>query len=302
MSVKFMLCLLTLTCLDVRSQDDSGLISVSTSASWVVGMPNLLSVSISHDKASKDPLSVPRLDLSSKIQQGIAMVVQLQCRSQPVLQIGYLGLDMPWLELVPALPRYTLSAGETATLFFDINQLHIVAGRTGIQSLEPGEYEVVTLMGAPPSTSPATSVRLRKPTSDEVRFIEAIQTQGVGQRWFPEVVVCDNLAVPDDIPLPAETALLRDFIKLLRLAVRDPAAAAKQIGERKDDWGYLHDTVMELKYECITKTKDDSQAGKTFRQTLEADVGMKGRLTRLEKAGGLLDHFAEIRAADAERK
>jgi hypothetical protein len=146
-------------------------------------------------------------------------------------------------------------------------------------------------------------VRVRLPTDDEKRFLEAMEKQGLTDRWFPSVIVNDELKIPDDIQLPAETAQIRDFIKLLRLAVRDSAAALKEIEDRKDTWGYLQDTVTELKYECVAKAKGkDSAAAQDIRKALAADPKTKGRLTRIDKTGGLLDHFTPIKAAKPKDK
>lgn len=177
-----------------------------------------------------------------------------------------------------------------------MNQLLFGKDMSDKKTVPPGEYRMTMTYYAEMWKSAPRKVTVRKQTAEEKQFVEAVQKQGIDVKWFPDVIVRDDLNIPNDIALPAESAQVRDFIKLLRLAVRDPGAAAKQIDDKKESWGSLRGALTELKYECIAKSEGkDSKAAQEMRRTLQADAKMKGRLTRLEKSGGLLDHFAKIK-------
>jgi hypothetical protein len=286
-----------------RAEQSDMTLEVDCADTLVIGAPSVMTVTILNRNPAQSPFSVPRIDLASEIDQGVALAFKFESDSRAAIQVGYPMYGLPEVEIGPRPPRIDLNAGERVTFIFDLDQLLFGGQLREGRTIPPGKYRMTAMFFNGTWTSAPREVTIREPTPDEKRFLEAMHKQGVGKKWFPAVITDDNLQVPDDIPLPAETAQLRDFIKVLRLAVRNPDAAAKQIEDKKDSWGYLQDAVTELKYECVAKAKGkDSAAAQDIRRTLDADAKTKGRLTRLEKAGGLLDHFAEIRAAKPKDK
>lgn len=278
---------------------DEMIVTVNSADTLIIGAPSIITVTLVNNNPDQSPVSVPKLDLASEIDQGVALAVRFESDSRAAIQIGYPMYGLPEVEIGPRPPRIDLHAGQRVTFTFDLNQLLFGGQLREGKNIPPGKYRMTAMFFNATWQSAPKDVTVREPTPDEEKFIEAIQKQGIGKKWFPAVITDDNLQVPDDIPLPADTAQLRDFIKVLRLAVRNPDAAVKQIDDKKDPWGYLQDAVTELKYECVAKAKGkDSAAAQDIRRNLDADAETKGRLTRLEKAGGLLDHFAEIKAAE----
>lgn len=295
---------LLLPVLSATAEDPPVRMDLDCPRTIVLGYPALISLTIRPDRAVMHSFPVARLDLASVVDQGVYIELLFDSETGKTGHIGYKGPGRPEVEFVPPPPRNHLKVGEQIVLTFDLSQLLFGSALRAESALPPpGKYRFSALYYSTDWRSAPQEVTIREPTPDEKRFSEALQKQGIGKKWFPAVITDDNLQLPDDIPLPAETAQLREFIKVLRLAVRNPDAALKQIDDEKDSWGHLQDAVTELKYECVAKAKGkDSAAAQDMRRTLDADAKTKGRLTRLEKAGGLLDHFAEIRTAKPKDK
>lgn len=287
----------------VKAAETDMSVTVDCADTFIMGAPSIMTVTILNRNPVQSPFPGPMIDFASELKQGVALAFKFESDSRPTIQVGYPAYGLPEVEFGRPPPGISLNIGEPVTYTFDLSQLLFGGELRGGKNVPVGKYRVTAMFYSGAWKSIPKEITIREPTPDEKRFLEAIQKQGIGEKWFPAVITDDNLEVPDDIPLPAETARLRDFIKVLRLAVRNPDAALKQIEETKGSWGYLEDVVTELEYECVVKVKGkDSTAARSFRRTLDDDPKTKGRLVRLEKAGGLLDHFAEIGAAQHRGK
>jgi hypothetical protein len=287
----------------VKAAETDMSVTVDCADTFIMGAPSIMTVTILNRNPVQSPFPGPMIDFASELKQGVALAFKFESDSRPTIQVGYPAYGLPEVEFGRPPPGISLNIGEPVTYTFDLSQLLFGGELRGGKNVPVGKYRVTAMFYSGAWKSIPKEITIREPTPDEKRFLEAIQKQGIGKKWFPAVITDDNLQVPDDIPLSGETAQLRDFIKVLRLAVRNPEAAVKQIEDRKDSWGYLQDTVTELKYDCIAKAKGkDSPVAQTMRNTLQVDAKTKGRLTRLEKAGGLLDHFEEIKATKPKDK
>ncbi|MGI6098947.1 MAG: hypothetical protein GX174_14560 [Lentisphaerae bacterium] len=272
---------------------------LDTPTMLVQGFPLLLSITSLNDRAHSLDI-MPKLDFATDLSgsQGAGLSVNFKGPAG-TCQIGSDGYGSPESVGCGDKGTWSLNPWQRATLSFDLKQILLKSTYcTGSQLPAPGKYEVTASLYYGTWISTSSEVTVREPTSDEKRFLVAMHKQGVGEKWFPAIISDDSLQIPNDIVLPADTAQLRDFIKLLRLAVRNPDSAASQIESRKESWGYFQDILSELRYECVTASRGkESAKAQEIRQALDSGFKTKGGLTRIDKIGGLLDHFKEIQSA-----
>ena len=215
-----------------------------------------------------------------------------------VTKVGQITTGRPDVEFSPSPPSVLCTGGESITRTFDMNQLLLKWRPKPGQGLpSAGRYKVQLLCRHGDAVSEQHGIALRNPTNAERQYLASLAKQGIKEQWFPAIVTRDNLELPPSGDLPEETALLCDYIAALRLAVRNPAAALEAFGARSD-WGFYTDPVRELAYECLVAVHGkNSEQATSKRAELEA-AGLTGRLTRLDKDGGLLTRFGTIRQSE----
>lgn len=278
-------------------QGSNVVVKLECPTTFVQGLPALSSISI-RNTSERITQAVPKLDLSSDVNQGMGITFIFTPKAKGVpFVVGYGGYGRPELEIGPRPPRYELAPGEEVTLTFDLNQLLIGKElRRGTALPSPGAYGVSASFYHGAWESPPVDVTIRERTAEEDEFVDAMQKQNVGKKWFPKVVESDEINLPESVSLPGESEELRDYIKILRLAVRKPAAALKEIEKNKGTWRHLANPMAELEYECAANvTGKKSQKASQIRSRLQDVKTMNGRFTRFDKSGSLLDRFTEKR-------
>lgn len=252
------------------------------------------------------PVSMPAFDFATSLwgntMTGLAVVFKGSNAATRVGMGGYGSIEA--FGLAGDVETWSIDKGAMGTLSFDLSQVLMApppnAGKDGLP--RPGHYEVSVMFDEIKGNPPSRDVTVREPTPDEKRFVDAMADQGIWRQWFPSVVLRDDLVIPDDIPLTEDTAPIRDFIKLLRLAFRDPGAAVARIDGRKESWGVLDDMVLELKYECLVKTQGrESKSAVALYSMLMGKARTSGRISRMDQIGGVLNHFEALGAAREKR-
>jgi len=263
----------------------------------VEGFPMLVTLSFEM-QGTVGFASVPKVDLATEYNGALDVVFLCQSGDDQRIKLGVEHSGEPEFTSGGSAPsNYHLKgADDKVTLTLDLHQIPSFPSRNTGSPIPSGKWAITAQM-QPNSESNPLHVTVRSPTAEEKQFLGMMNAQGMKKKWFPEVIINDDIRVPDEVNLPDNTKQIRDYINLLRLAVRNPDAAFKQMEKGKTSWGPLDDAVAELKYECITHVKGKkSIEAKQERTKLTDRANMQGRVNRLEKGGGLLDRLVKLKS------
>ena len=140
------------------------------------------------------------------------------------------------------------------------------------------------------------SVRIRKPTEAEEEVASALRTKGLGQSWFPQVVLSDD-PVPDCDHLPLETRRIVRLIGVLRAARRSCQGGLDliQTYESTETWGYLQGLIDFVEYECAAELGETGWATAKRNQILEG-ADTNANIQEIDAGRGVIGHFRKLKA------
>jgi len=293
-SVIVSLCVAVASANAVDAKDEHLGLDMRGPGSAVVGFP--VPITLFLENTSEDiPHSTLRLDLAAQVDENYAMglAVELKAPDGEVVSIGSTSKGYPHVEFADSPPSLWVMGGEHIATTFDLHQLLLRWGKsTNLPGT--GRYRLRALYHYGNVQSQASGLALRDPTAAERQYIVALAEQGIKDQWFPAIIKRDDIELPPSGGLGRETALLCDYISALRLAVRNPAAALEAFGVRAD-WGFYADAIEELEYECVCAVHGKESELATAKRAQMQAAGLTGRLTRLDKDGGLLTRFGSVK-------
>lgn len=260
----------------------------------VPGFPILVTLTISN--TSKDiPHSMLRMDAATKTDGWYAkgITIEFITDAGTITTVGTSRTGRPDVRFGNRPPSLWIMSGEQVTTTFDINQLILQWG-LGETPRVAEKYKIRLLCHNNNAVSEYRDIVIRDPTVTEQQYLASLAKQGIKDQWFPTIITRNDLELPPSGGLPGDTALLCDYISALRLALRNPAAAIEAFGARTD-WGFYADAIKELEYECACAVHGkESKLATAKRAELQA-TGLTGRLTRIDKDGGLLTRFGILK-------